>query len=1138
MKHECFFKVFKRYWVRFFFFVVTFLSLGLWTGVYATDTGDSEGAGKVLQQPVQITGRVTSAVDGQSLPGVAVLIKGTQRGTITDAEGKYTLKIPGQNVTLVFSFVGYKTQEIIAGNKRVIDVVLQENVKKLGEVVVTALGITRQEKSLGFSVGKVKGNELTQVVQENVVNSLAGKVAGVTINSTGGTGSSVSMVIRGATSLSSDNQPLFVVDGVPMINGLNNMTQIGDRNIVDYGNAISDLSPDDIESVSILKGPSAAALYGSRAGNGVVLITTKKGRKSKGVTVSITSNTVFDHPYRYFDTQKHFASGYFSFTPEDLNGATMVIDPAQAAGAGPETDKGYFAVQWQSPVDANGNKVPIPLVSYPNNVANFVQTGITSTNGVSISNRNDVINYRLGVSNMSNRGVVPNSDLFRNNLSIGTDIKASKKITISSNFNVINSWSNNRPSSNRGTNPLEWAYKIPININILDLKQYWEPGQEGLQQRTPVNGLYNNPYFLANEVNNGFNRNRIFGNLIMKWQVLPVLTLRGRYSIDTYNEKRETKIAPSYTRETNNGAYGIVDILNYERNADFLATFNKQFDKFGVTVSAGGNALYQKGNSLMNASKPSAGLVVPNVYTVSNIKSGSLQFGSSLSQKAIYSVYGTANFSYNSMIYLDLTARNAWSRTLPKENRSYFYPSASLSLLLNQMLHLGTKVDLLKLRGGWAMVGNDAGPYQLYPTYGDVGQWGDATRLSKPGTILTPNLKPEQATSWEVGTEMRMFGDRLRFDGTYYEVDNKNQIIRNIPIATSSGYSRVNINAGLVESKGWEFSIGGTPVKTRDFTWDINANFSRNRTWLTKIAPGINLIKFWSDAHGGAWAYEGDQIGDLYDAQIVTVTDTSSLYYGYPIIGGADMEWQEIKVEDTKNKIGNYNSNVLIGLQTSLTYKRFALSMTFDWRIGGQFVSQTYRYMAEDANSENWIRKAINPDGRTGKELRDWLVANQDKYIRNGFHVVGGPAKDMGGYPETWSGIKVYDGYFIPGVVQNSDGTYSENLGDNNAMPYMPFVVSYPWGFMRPSTFDADFIKLREISLGYHLPSHWVKKLRMRDLFVSIYSRNIMLWTKSKIGIDPERAFQAEAGGFKQGIERYNVEPWVLPLGFKLNLTF
>ena len=347
---------------------------------------------------------------------------------------------------------------------------------------------------------------------------------------------------------------------------------------MDYGNAISDLNPDDIESVSVLKGPSAAALYGSRAGNGVVLVTTKSGRRSKGVTVNITSNTVIDRPYKYFESQKRFATGYFSFTPENYPGAIMTVDPAQAAGAGIECDKGYFAVQWHSPEDANGNKVPIELVSYPDNFANFVQNGITTTNGAAITNNTEVMNYRLGFTNMSSRGVVPNSDLFRNNLSFAGSVKAHEKLTISTNFNVNRSWSNNRPSSNRGTNPLEWALKFPLNINILDLEDYWEPGQEGVQQRTPSNGLYNNPYFLANEVNNSFARDRVFGNLKAEWQITPEFSLMGRYSLDRYNEKRETKMSPSYTKEPNNGAYGLMDIANYETNADFLASYNKQLD--------------------------------------------------------------------------------------------------------------------------------------------------------------------------------------------------------------------------------------------------------------------------------------------------------------------------------------------------------------------------------------------------------------------------------------------------------------------------------------------------------------------------------------------------------------------------------
>ena len=698
MKHECFLKKLVRNLTGIFVFVALFFG-SAWTDSFAANSENPGTTHEVLQS-INVSGKVTSSADKEGLPGVTVVVKGTQIGVITDINGNYSIEVPNQSATLLFSYIGYVTQEVVVGNRTLIDLELVESVSELDEVVVTALGITRKEKSLGYSVGKVDGDDLNKVVQENVMSSLAGKVSGVTINKTGGTGSSVSMVIRGASSLSSDNQPLFVVDGVPMINGLNNMTQFGDRNIVDYGNAISDLNSDDIKSVSILKGPSAAALYGSRAGNGVVLITTKKGKGDKGVTVSINSNTVFDRPYKYYETQTQFSSGYFSFTPDDFPaGTVLAIDPAQGAGAGIENDRGYFAVQWHSPLDANGKKIPIEVVSYPDNIKNFVQTGITSTNGVSVTNQTDIMNYRIGVTNMSSKGIVPSSDLFRNNFSIGSDVKATDKITVSTNINVTNSWSNNRPSSNRGTNPLEWAYKVPSNINILDLQDYWVPGQEGVQQNSPSIGLYDNPYFLANEVSNSYDRDRMFGNLKAVWQITPAISLMGRYSIDSYNEKRETKISPSYTREPNNGSYGIVDINSYERNADFLATYTKEINKIGIVVSAGGNSSYRKGSSISNSSRPTEGLVIPNLYTVGNITSSSLVYGSGWSQRAIYSVYGLVNLSYDDMIYLDITARNDWSSTLPVENQSYFYPSASLSLLLNEMVDMGSSIDLLKLRG-------------------------------------------------------------------------------------------------------------------------------------------------------------------------------------------------------------------------------------------------------------------------------------------------------------------------------------------------------------------------------------------------------------------------------------------------------
>ncbi len=1071
---------------------------------------------------------------------------------MTNADGGFSIEVPGNKTVLVFSFVGFKSLEVPVSGQKTLDVVLSENVLAVDEVVVTALGITRKEKSLGFAVAKVSGEDMSRVVQENAINALTGKVAGVQINSTGGTGSSVSMVIRGAKSLSNDNQPLFVIDGVPVSNTLNNVSGFGSDNQVDYGNAISDVNSNDIESVSVLKGASAAALYGSRAGNGVVLITTKSGKKNKGIRIDVSSNTVFDQPYKFWDISKGFANGYLPYTPQDLPGQTLVVDPSSTGGSGIPLDRGYFAVQWDSPKDANGVQIPTELVSHPNNVKNFVQTGITTSNEVAVSNNTEALNYRIGVSNMTSKGIVPNSDLFRNNLTTSASIKVRDNFTISSNININKSWSNNRPAGNRGTNPMQWAYAVPQNTDIRELKSYWAPGKEGIQQNVPYVD-YNNPYFLAHQVNNSFSRDRVYGNLKADWQITKELSVFVRYALDQFNETRESKIGPGYTGEPNNGAYGISESKSYQRNTDFLATYAKQVKDFSISVSAGSNALYTSGQGISNSSQ--SGLIIPNVFSISNIKSGTLSYGSGWSQKAIYSVYGLANLGWKDRIYLDLTARNDWSSTLPVANQSYFYPSASLSILVDKILTLGENVSLLKVRGGWAKVGNDTDPYQLMNTYGNIGQWGDAIRLAKSGTLLTPNLKPEEATTVEGGIDVGLFHNRLRFEGTYYQADNRNQILRNIPIASSTGSDAININAGLLQSKGWELTLGGTPIKTRNWMWDISANLTRNRTTVKSISPGIEAIKFWEQANGGAWSYVGDEVGAIYDASMLVVKDKNSPYYGYPIISQSlDYEWQRDKqIQEQplgeRNKIGNYNPRFILGINSSLTYRSFALNFTLDWRCGGQFISQTERYGRDDGLSGSWLKSMINPGGRTGKDLRDWLVANQDKYIRNGFHVVGGPTREMGGFAESVTGITLHDGTFDPGVIAVSDGhggtTYKENLGEAGTL-YQPYAISNGWDFAKDAMFDADFVKLREVSISYKLPGSIVNKLGgIKTMAVSVYSRNIMIWTKAKIGIDPERAFQVEQSTqgkrgtqFMQGIERYNLDPWVIPVGVKFDLTF
>ncbi|MBS1667481.1 MAG: SusC/RagA family TonB-linked outer membrane protein [Bacteroidetes bacterium] len=1110
--------------------------------------------------PRVITGYVRN-VNNAPIEGASISEKGTTNGTSSKQDGSFKLTVTSRDPILVFSSIGYKTLEVKLNDRLQIEVVLETSSQELTGMVVTALGITRAKKSLGYSVEEVGGKEFERVPQENILNAMAGKIAGVTINSTGGVGSSVSMVIRGATSLSSDNQPLFVIDGVPIANTLNNISAVGIDNRVDYGNALSSINPDDIESVTVLKGPSAAALYGSRAGNGVVIITTKSGRAAKKTTVEVTSNNVFDNPYKYLKFQTKFGPGYFSAIPVAVSGNPLtnpfgsLIQESVGATYGAELDRGYSEVQWNSPLDNNGNPIPMPLVSHKHNPQNFLQTGITSINGVSVSNSNNQVAYRLSYSNMSNRGIIPNSDLYRNSLNLNTSLKVNPSFRISSIIDLSRNNSNNRPAGERGSNPLQWVYNVSPSTDIRDLKQYWLPGQEGIQQRSQYKGLFNNPYFLINEVKNSFVRDRAFGNIKADWNITKNLSLMARYSLDTYTERRETKISQSYTEDPG-GSYGIIDIGTFESNADFLLTYKKDINNFSFSASAGGNKRYQKGSNVTNSTKDGTGLIVPGVFNIQNILPQNLNYFSSYYQRGVNSLYGLLNIGYKELAFLDLTGRNDWSSTLPNA-QPYFYPSASISLLLKEIFGISARsINLFKMRAGVAQVGNDANPYQLQSVLVNAGTWNDIPRLTTSGNLLNPDLKPEIATSYEGGFDINMYKNRLRFSGTYYMVENKNQII-SISTPPSSGYSSKNINAGLLRSKGIELSLGGTPIQNKNWRVDLNANFTRNRTTIVSLSSDLPYYTLWQDAKGGAWTYVGEQIGDIYDAQMLTVTDKGSPYYGYPLLDNIG-KWQSIDAINAKNKIGNFNPKFIMGMQGSISYKNFSLSFTLDWRNGGDFVSQTYRYGEENGQSSLFYGQLINPGMKNGQQLRDYLVANQDKMIRstgNHFPLVGGPTPQYNGFPFIYGPYTMpYGGVFVPGVrasgfdANGNPTGYIENLGQNinqpNGTAILPFAGATAWSFTRAYLFPASYLKLREVSISYMLPAKLIKAAKLQEANISIYSRNIILWTAAKINIDPENAYQPSVDikgngiQFAQGIERYNVNPWVIPIGVKLNLIF
>ncbi|HZK62542.1 MAG TPA: SusC/RagA family TonB-linked outer membrane protein [Puia sp.] len=1132
-----------------------------------------------------VKGKVTDA-SNTAVSGVTVTEKNTGNATTTDVNGNFELSVADGEAVLVFSNVGYGTKEIAVQRHHDMLVALEGGkAEELSGVVVTALGITRAKKSLGYSIGEIKGDDVNKVAQNNVLNGMAGKVSGVVISATSSApNASVSMVIRGMRSLNSDNQPLFVIDGVPVKNSLSNIaTNMGSDNDVDYGNAISDLNPNDIESVSILKGPSAAALYGSRAGNGVVLITTKSGKKAKGLGITFSTSNEFDKPYKYVPTNQEYTVGTDPYTTPNefnsLNGKIVDLGGTNTYRFGTPLNQGIKAIQWNSKLLPDGTYEEQDLVSH-NNLKNFMQTGINSVNSISVENATEKDNYRLSYTNTANRGIIPTEGLTRHNLSLNIEHKINQALRVSSSLNYTRSSSNNVIAGNNGGVLQNVAYLSP-SIDIRQMKNYWLT--PGIQQRKAIppvgvdadptvpqpegDNFDNNPWFTVNQVKNSFLRNRLFGNVKLDYQFNPHFSAFLRYSQDLLSENRETRISKSYTSELN-GYYGITKIYNTESNTDFLATYTNAFKDLSLSASVGGNIQYAYNSSFQSYSQSKAGIIAPEFFNLSNIAPVNLRSNGGYNEKAIYSAYATASLGYKNWAYLDLTGRNDWSSTLPTDNFSYFYPSASLSLLLNNIFHMGDDISLFKLRGGWASVGKDTDPYNLYGTVG-IGSYGGNVTEFTSSVQKNAELKPEQAVSTEFGIDLNLFKNRLRFEGTIYQSDNKNQIL-GISTPPSSGSTQRQINAGLVRSQGIELQLGGTIISNRDWTWNMSVNYTKNNSYIISLANGVPYFSFWQDGNSGSWTYAKGQaipgnfhadgspvisdgkLGQLWDNVIATVTDKSSPYFGYPLLDN-DGQYQKAGGGDFQHKevVGNYNPKLLMGMQTSVTYKMLTLSMSFDMRLGGTFFSQTFRYMQSDAAMARQTNMGMPIPAANKADIPAFLKSNPGKYIMfhglQQFHLVGGPTTAKGGFPYTANGnITIDDGAFFPGVYDDGNGGYTENLGDLSLTKLDSYedAATAGWNFARMSMFDASYIKLRELTLTAELPKRLSNALKVQGISLGVYTRNIVLWTKAKVGIDPEAAFQFQTGAqgngsqFRQGIERYNIRPWSIPMGVKLSVRF
>ncbi len=990
-----------------------------------------------------VKGIVTDG-NGEPLIGVSVSVSGTTAGTITGLDGEYTLNVADRNATLVFSYIGFTPQKVEIKGRQSINIQLLEDTKQLDDLVVTALGIKREKKALGYAVQEVRGEALTEVRDPNMLNSLAGQVAGVQISnvSTGGIGGSPHVVIRGETSLTNNN-PLFVVDGIPV----NNLKSDADG--VDFGNGAADINPDDVESISVLKGPTASALYGSRAANGVIVITTKTGKASKGLGVTYNASFIMqpwllktpNYQYRYgggenFEYEYVDGSGGGKYDGSGYCWGPLLNQPD------PTTASGLVEIaQFASPIDpVTGKRIPTPWVANKNFLQDFFETGTILTNNVSVSGGNDKGTFRLSYTNLDQKGMVPNTDLSRNTFALNAGYNLAKNLRVDANVNYVINQSDNMPQIYYWDKPIMYTFMWwGMNENINALKNYWEPGREGVKQQTH-NMWLDNPYFTQYENTQGQLKNRIFGNIVLNYQIIPGLTLTARTGTDWYNDNIQIRRAYS-SQNYKNGMYSVRNMIFQEQNSDFLLTWEKALtDKIQYKVSGGGNRM-SRDTRYVNTTAPE--LSIPGLYNLGNSKSAPTVIEENV-QKAVNSLYGMGQISYNSMLFLDVTARNDWSSTLPANNNSFFYPSVSLSGIITEMVQLPEIFSFIKVRGSWAQVGNDTDPYQLQQIYSYGTKWGSQFTAYESGKLYNNTLQPEKINSSEVGLDFRMFKNRVGLDVSYYNTIATNQIL-SMEIAPTSGYNERNINAGKIESRGMEVVLSLIPVETRDFRWSMNLNWSTNRAYVRELAEGITTYAMdWP-----AQARVGQRMGDVYGWGFKHAPDGQMIYQdGLPV-------W-----EDEVKCYGNYNPDWMAGMKNTFTFKGFTLTGLLDYRKGGRIYSGT---MAK---------------GMEGGTLAESAIGNQRE-----------------------------EGVIGQGVVAqyDADGNVTGYVANDVRVSLRDWIGRYhSRDAFETNSFDASYIKLRELSLSYTIPQIKLSSnYALRNVMVSVVGRNLWMWSKAP-HIDPE----------------------------------
>ncbi|MEO8110843.1 MAG: SusC/RagA family TonB-linked outer membrane protein [Ginsengibacter sp.] len=1034
-------------------------------------------------QGVKVKGTVTSASDGTPISGVSVTVQNTKIGTATDEKGNYSLDVPKGNSILVFSYTGNTTYTEGVRNRSVLNVRMELSDNQLSEVVITALGISKEKRTVGYSTQGLSKKDLTDARDVNVANYLTGKIAGVQISlPASGVGGSSKVIIRGISSLTQENQPLYVVDGVPLDNTRYN--EAGFSGGKDFGDGIGNINTEDIESINVLKGPNATALYGSRGSNGVILITTKTGKAGKGIGVEVNSNVTFEKINLIPNVQNKYGAGYEDQNlygeMVNINGTNYeTVDDWQTDNYGPPLDGKLLVV---NPFVFDPNAPPTTFVWSPqpkNNIRDFWETGLVTNNSVALSGGSEKASARLSFANTTIKGITPGHKENHQSINLRVATNITNRLSFDAKATYMHKNVDNAPtlgatSENLVNTLVRLGRFVPLDF----LKQYYEKtGKYGSFPNVPYN-----PYYIINELHNNAVRDRIVAFVSAKYQFNNWLSLMARSGMDMYSERRR-QTWPVGARSSANSNGRIVDetYVTKESNSDVLLTASKEklFKNFSASLSLGASLLQR---NYRTQSWDARTFKVPGIYDVSNTKDVFPNY--SLVRREMQSAYFSGEIGYKNYLFLDITGRNDWSSTLGENNYSFFYPSITSSFIFTDAFKVNSKVLTYgKLRASYAAAGNDASPYltktgYLFNSIPYNGQYS----ATESNTIALFDLKNELKKSIEVGTELRLFGDRIGLDVTYYKSNTKNQIVP-ITISGASGYSTKIVNAGNIENKGIEIALKTTPVQLRNsFRWDVSFNYARNHSKVIELAPGLETFPLYTpyNPSNNIEARVGQPFGNIVGYGFKRSPD------GQKIVG-SDGSYQR---DDTLKVLGNVTPKWVGGLNNTFSFKGFSLGVLVDFVQGNKINSST-KYQME--------------------------------------------AGGIGAFTEKYRDHSEP----LPGVVEAIDANGNKSYSPNTQKIDGQTAWAYrAWGEIGEEfVLDGSFVMLREVILGYTLQPSFLKKTPFKSLRVSVAGRN--LWYIEEhmqgMGISPEVNLNTQAGA--TGVEALSM-PTTRSYGINLNFTF